>query len=237
MHYFVNWQEQLWTNLMKKTPVRLIILDFDGTLGDTRANIVLTMTRTLRFLGYPAASEEVIAATIGVPLEEGFAQLLPGLSSEEALLCARTYREQFELCRKILVPEVFPHVKDTLSALKEAGYVLTVASSRRSKSLKEFLSDMGIAPYISYVLGADNVTQAKPHPEPVLKTLSELGIPAEEALVVGDMPVDIRMGKSAGAKTCAVTYGNASREALSEADYIIDDFAEMIPLLADLQTA
>jgi phosphoglycolate phosphatase len=222
---------------MEKPPIRLIILDFDGTLGDTRANIVLTMTRTLRLLGYPVASEEAIAATIGVPLEEGFAQLLPDLSPDEALMCARTYREQFELCRKILVPEVFPHVKDTLSALKDAGYILTVASSRRSQSLNEFLVDMEIAPYISYVLGADNVTQAKPHPEPVLKTLAELGIPAEETLVVGDMPVDIQMGKSAGARTCAVTYGNASREELSEADYIIDDFAEMLPLMADLQSA
>ena len=214
--------------------VRLIILDFDGTLGDTRANIVLTMTRTLGKLGYPIAGEEAIAATIGVPLEEGFAQLMPDLSPEEALLCARTYREQFEVCRKELVPDLFPHVRETMSALWEAGYVLTVASSRRSQSLKDFLADMGIAPYISYVLGADNVTHAKPHPEPVLKTLAELGIPAGETLVVGDMPVDIRMGKGAGAKTCAVTYGNASRQDLWEADYIIDDFAEMTGLVTKL---
>ncbi|MBQ6283172.1 MAG: HAD hydrolase-like protein, partial [Bacteroidales bacterium] len=54
--------------------IRLIILDFDGTLGDTRANIVLTMRQTLEKTGYPVASEESIAATIGLPLEEGFRQ-------------------------------------------------------------------------------------------------------------------------------------------------------------------
>ena len=48
---------------------RLIILDFDGTLGDTRANIVLTMRMTLAKLGYPEKDEETIAATIGVPLD------------------------------------------------------------------------------------------------------------------------------------------------------------------------
>jgi phosphoglycolate phosphatase len=205
--------------------LHLIIFDFDGTLGDTRANIVLTMRQTLERLGYAQPDEDTIAATIGVPLEKGFEQMLPGISPDDVALCARTYREIFETNRKVLVPKLFPHVKETLEALKKAGLVLTVASSRSSKSLNEFLREMDIAPYISYVLGADNVTHAKPHPEPVLKTMAEMGFRAEETLVVGDMPVDILMGKGAGARTCAVTYGNATREELAAAgaDVIIDD--------------
>jgi phosphoglycolate phosphatase len=91
---------------------------------------------------------------------------------------------------------------------------------------------MGIAPLISYVLGANSVTHAKPHPEPVLKTMADLGYAPGETLVVGDMPVDIQMGKGAGARTCGVTYGNASREALAEAgaDILIDDFAQMLDI-------
>ena len=209
--------------------IKLIILNFDGTLGDTRANIVLTMRRTLVRLGYAVPDEDTIAATIGVPLEKGFEQMLPGISPADVALCARTYREIFEKCRKELVPNLFPHVMETLTALKEAGYVLTIASSRSYGSLKEFLQEMGIAPYISYVLGANSVTHAKPHPEPVLKTMADLGFQADETLVVGDMPVDIQMGKGAGARTCAVTYGNASREELiaAGADYVIDDFSEL----------
>ena len=213
--------------------IRLLIFDFDGTLGDTRANIVLTMTQTLSRLGYPVAGETEIAATIGLPLEEGFAQLVPGLSPEDVLFCAETYRTLFDENRKTLVPKLFPQVKETLVSLKERGFVMTVASSRLSKSLLEFLHDMGVADCFAYVLGADNVTRAKPHPEPVLKTLEALGFPAEETLVVGDMPVDILMGRSAGTRTCAVTYGNASRDALaaSGADYIIDTFSELLSLL------
>lgn len=209
--------------------IKLIILDFDGTLGDTRANIVLTMRRTLVRLGYAVPDENTIAATIGVPLEKGFEQMLPGISPDDVALCARTYREIFEKCRKELVPNLFPHVMETLDALKEAGYVLTIASSRSYGSLKEFLLEMGIAPYISYVLGANSVTHAKPHPEPVLKTMADMGFTADETLVVGDMPVDIQMGKGAGAHTCAVTYGNASREELiaAGADHVIDDFSEL----------
>lgn len=212
--------------------IRLIILDFDGTLGDTRANIVLTMRRTLERLGYPIPDEATIAATIGVPLEKGFEQMLPGISPADVALCAATYREIFEKNRKQMVPDLFPHVRETLEALKESGMILTVASSRSYGSLKQFLQDMGIAPYISYVLGANSVIHAKPHPEPVLKTMADLGFSADETLVVGDMPVDILMGKGAGARTCAVTYGNASREDLAAAgaDLIIDDFSELLTI-------
>ena len=213
--------------------IRLIILDFDGTLGDTRANIVQTMRNTLAQLGYAIPDEATIAATIGVPLEKGFEQMLPGISPDDVALCAKTYREIFEKNRKQMVPDLFPHVKETLEALKESGFVLTVASSRSYGSLKQFLQEMGIAPYISYVLGANSVTHAKPHPEPVLKTMADLGFAPEETLVVGDMPVDILMGKGAGAKTCAVTYGNASREELDAAgaDILIDDFSQMLSLI------
>lgn len=213
--------------------MKLIIFDFDGTLGDTRGNIVTTMRQTLKQLGYPEASEDAIAATIGVPLEAGFDQLLPGLTPEAAATCAATYRAIFEKNRKIMIPQLFPHVKETLVTLHQRGYVLTVASSRLSASLKGFLQDMGIAPLISYVLGADSVDKAKPDPEPVFKTLREMGYSAQDTLVVGDMPVDILMGSRAGALTCAVTYGNASRSALAAAGatYIIDDFAELLTLL------
>ena len=214
--------------------IRLIIFDFDGTLGDTRANIVRTMQETMAAMDYPLAGEEAIAATIGLPLEDCFAQLLPDLSPEGRKRCAAVYRDIFEKNRRILVPQLFPHVRETLFPLRDQGLVMTVASSRSSRSLNEFLQEMGIADCISYVLGADNVTRAKPDPEPVCKTLRELGFSPEETFVVGDMPVDIEMGRRAGAHTCAVTYGNASREALrqSGAEFLIDDFQELPEILS-----
>ena len=210
--------------------IRLIIFDFDGTLGDTRRNILLTMWQTLEELSLPVACEEECAATIGLPLRDCFLQLFPDLSDELADRCAATYRRIFDINKKQLVPALFPHVRETLAELYARGYILTVASSRSSASLREFLSDMGVIDYISLILGADDVARAKPDPEPVLQTLRTLKIPASETLVVGDMPVDTLMGARAGARTCAVTYGNASAADLraAGADVLIDDFAQLL---------
>lgn len=210
--------------------VRLIIFDFDGTLGDTRRNILLTMRQTMETLSLPVADEATTAATIGLPLRDCFLQIYPDLSDAMADACASTYRRLFDINKKQLVPALFPHVRETLAELHARGYVLTVASSRSSASLREFLSDMGIIGYISLILGADDVARAKPDPEPVLQTLRTLAIPAAETLVVGDMPVDILMGARAGARTCAVTYGNATPAALraAGADFLISDIAQLL---------
>ena len=212
---------------------KLIILDFDGTLADTRELIVRTNQEAQRQLGYPVADEALIVSTIGLPLREGIRAMFPHLPPEELPRWVTTYRAVFDVLKRQIVPGVFPHVKDTLSALVDAGCRCTVASSRGTESLTDFLREMGLAPYICYVLGADDVKQAKPHPEPVLKTLHDLGVAAADALVVGDMPVDIQMGLGAGARTCGVTYGNSNRAALLEAgaDYVIDDFGELRALV------
>ena len=211
----------------------VIIFDFDGTLADTRVLIVRTNQEAQRIMGYPITDEAGILATIGLPLKECILTMYPDLPHGQIPLWIKTYREVFDSLKGEIVPQLFPNVKQTLETLAGRGYRLTVASSRGTGSLTDFLCEMGIASYIAYVLGADDVKLAKPHPEPVLKTLGVMHCEASEALVVGDMPVDIQMGLGAGVRTCGVTYGNSSSEALmaAGAHYIISDFSELLTLL------
>jgi phosphoglycolate phosphatase len=211
----------------------LIIFDFDGTLGDTRRNIVTTMQMTIAELHLPNRSEEECAATIGLPLTGCFRTLFPDIQDELIPLCAETYRKFFNENLKTIQPEAFPDVVETLSILHQKGFTLTIASSRSHNSLTELTRNMGIADYVSYLLGADDVKEAKPKPEPVLKTLADMHYDAGETLVVGDMAVDIQMGANAGAKTCGVTWGNGTRDELVQAgaDYIIDNMEELLGIV------
>ena len=211
-------------------PIQLIILDFDGTLADTRDNIVRTLQASMHQLGLPVADEAACASTIGLKLDDACRHLYPDGPADLADRFVETYREIFFRNKESLVPAPFPHVLPTLRQLRQRGVVLTIASSRGSGSLHAFIDAMGLRDCISYVLGADSVEHTKPHPEPVLRTLCETGIDAAHTLVVGDMPVDILMGRNAGVQTCGVTYGNATRDQLQAAgaDFLIDDFAELL---------
>ena len=210
-------------------PIQLIILDFDGTLADTRDNIVRTLQASMHQLGLPVADEAACASTIGLKLDDACRHLYPDGPADLADRFVETYREIFFRNKESLVPAPFPHVLPTLRQLRQRGVVLTIASSRGTGSLHAFIDAMGLRDCISYVLGADSVEHTKPHPEPVLRTLRETGIDAAHTLVVGDMPVDILMGRNAGVQTCGVTYGNATRDQLQAAgaDFLIDDLAEL----------
>lgn len=208
---------------------RLIIFDFDGTLADTNTLITKTMMMTIDEMGLERRTREQCASCIGLPLADCFKSLFP-ISDEVSNLCAATYRRLFEVNNVPGAVELFPHIFETIQRLHENGFVLTIATSRSHFSVAQFLDEFALNPYITYVLGADDVERAKPDPFPVVKTMNELGFKPEETLVVGDMVFDILMGQRAGAKTIGVTYGNGTLADLQacRADYIIDDFAELL---------
>ena len=206
---------------------KIIILDFDGTLGDTAGVIIKTMQATIKELGLPARTDEQCAAMIGLRLIEIPPVLFPECDLE-CDLYAQTYRRLFHVYNTDGAVELYPNVLDTLHELRRRGIVLTIASSRSNASLTEYIRNLKLTDIITYILGADDVVEGKPNPEAVNRTLSEFGFKPEEAIVVGDTIFDIQMGANAGTRTCGVTYGNGSRESLSDATWIIDDFSELL---------
>ena len=213
--------------------MKLLILDFDGTIGDTNQLITSTMQKTLRELQLPVCSTEECSRTIGLPLEQGFKEVLHSSDSSVITRCATVYRNIFSANNQPGLVPVFPHVLESIHLFYDKGVVITLASSRGHASLQAFVNEMHLESYISYILGAEDVKRAKPDPCPVLKILRTFSVDPEDALVVGDTKFDILMGKRAGTKTCGVTYGNGYKEELelAGADMIVDDFGQIPELL------
>lgn len=211
---------------------RLVILDFDGTLGDTQSLIVHTMQQTISELQLPARTDAECAAMIGLPLKKTFTELIP-MTDAEGDRCAETYRKLFWQNNKPGAVPLFPGVYDTLRQLHGRGLTLTVASSRLRESLEDYLRNLGIAPFISYIVSASDTEHAKPEPDMVLMTLRETGVEPADAIVVGDTTYDIRMAHNAGVEAVGVTYGNGRRSDMEQekAEYIIDSFGQMLDVI------
>ena len=225
--------------------MKYIIFDFDGTIGDSQSLIVKTLQDTMRARKLEVKSEEACAKTIGLRLDEAFVSLF-GMSDEEGMECAATYREIFLDNKKTMIVQPFPHVIETLRALHRQGYVLGMASSRNHCSLDGYVHQMQLEDIFSSIVAGDDVEHVKPAPDMVFMALGEMkGMKnpvtsaesgdvedlLDEVLVVGDMTFDVDMAHNAGCKACAVTYGNGTREQLASAEFIIDDFAELLGLV------
>ena len=204
-----------------------------------------TLQDTMRARKLEVKSDEACAKTIGLRLDEAFVSLF-GMSAEEGMACAATYREIFLDNKKTMIVKPFPHVIETLRELHHRGFVLGMASSRNHCSLDGYVKQMQLEDIFSSIVAGDDVEHVKPAPDMVFMALGEMkGMKnpvtsaesgdvedmLDEVLVVGDMTFDVDMAHNAGCKACAVTYGNGTREQLASAEFIIDDFAELLGLV------
>ena len=206
----------LFTNPKILSGIRLVIFDFDGTLGDSQKLITDTMLATIERLNLPMRSREECARTIGLPLKECFSSIIP-MSNEQAEECAKVYSEIFNVKNVPGVVKAFPGVVETLERLSSQGIMMSIASSRSHRTLAKLMDELDLSKYITYLIAADDVVDKKPAAESVLKTLRHFNVEAHETLVVGDAEFDILMGRNAGTHTCGVTYGNGSKESLEAA--------------------
>jgi phosphoglycolate phosphatase len=207
------------------------IFDLDGTLVDTPRAIVETIADTFAHLGATPKDKAAIRGTIGLPIAQAFGMLL-GVGSDDSLVKSgiKYYQALFkERVLPMAQEMVFPGVADGLAVLRAEGFTLAIATSKFHASADALLEAAGLRNLFTLVIGADQVTNPKPHPETGHVILQKLGVSAEHAVMVGDTTHDLRMAKAAGMRSVGVTYGIHNREELSlaEPNWIADTFIEV----------
>jgi len=209
-----------------------IIFDLDGTLIDTPQGIIETFTAALNSMGVVGNDALAIRATIGIPLEQAFSSLLGVDQNDDQV----TYgiKQYQALFKDIVLPKaeklIFPGVERGLKILKAQGFALAVATSKVYNSAEALLKAAGLWEHFNLVVGADQVTRPKPHPEMGQLIMKKLSILAEHSVMVGDTTHDIFLAKNSGMRSIAVTYGVHDVEKLKSAKptWIVDTFDEML---------
>src|SRR5438128_485260 len=210
----------------------VVAFDLDGTLVDTPRAIVETLTAVCASLGVEFPDASAIRATIGLPLEQAFSNLMRvPLDDGRVTHGVKQYQALF---KERILPRAaaltFPGVADGLPTLRGQGFTLAVATSKIYASADALLKAAGLRDHFTLVVGADQVTQPKPHPEMGQLIMQTLGVSAERAVMVGDTTHDLLMARAAGMRSVAVTYGVHSVQELKSSDptWIADTFDEVL---------
>ncbi len=204
---------------------QLVAWDFDGTIADTRQGIVRTMTETFRRLNYPIPTPEAICQTIGLPLIVSIAQLAH-IEGEKLNEAVTLYKEIFEQIGNVGV-SLFPTVIDEMRRQHEQGKFVAIATSRGHESVSNFCKQLGLSPYVDYIVAAEDVAVHKPNPAPIHLLCQMANVHPDQTTVIGDTTFDILMGRNARVKqTIGVSWGNHSCEQLiaAGATYVVDAF-------------
>jgi len=136
------------------------------------------------------------------------------LDDDQVEAIVRSYRRHHAVFQDRLI-QLYPGTLDTLKQLSASGVVLAIASSKVTPAVEAALGHFDIAKFFACVVGGEQVANGKPAPDMVNRILTITGRLRGEALMVGDTTFDVEMAHNAGVDSCAVTYGNQSREQLA----------------------
>lgn len=205
---------------------KAVLFDVDGVLLDTWDFVFQALQYTLSFHGYPKSMDQ-IRQVMGQPLLDFYSSLVPEGPAEVLAQTHKSFQEE-----RFHLSKAFPKAKNVLKTLKSKGILLGAITNRTRDSLDRSLKNAQIFKYFDVILSAEEVKNPKPHPDHIHTALKKLKVKPDQAYMVGDTEVDILVGKNAGVKTIAVTYGFAGGDIVRyKPDFIIDDLDEILKIV------
>lgn len=194
----------------RMTRPRAIVFDLDGTLVDSLPDIVGAFRDAFAELGLETPPAEAVRGQVGLPLEAMYARFAPAERVPDlAAAYRRIYPQRFTRSSR-----PYDGVPEVLADLRRHGFLLAVATTKRSDMARRFVAAMGLEGALDHVQGTDGFPH-KPAPDVVLRALAALD--ADGAWMVGDTTHDVGAGKAAGLRTFAVTWGTHDAATLAAA--------------------
>ncbi len=216
--------------------IRLLIFDLDGTLIDSRLDLVHSVNATLRHMKRPELPDDVIASYVGDGAPALIGRALGQEAGDEKLVRSGLeyflayYREH-----KLDHTHVYEGIMEALATLQNSHNGLprkmAVLSNKPVNPSRAIVEALGLGMFFPLVYGGNSFATKKPDPEGAQTILRETGSEPQETLIVGDSGVDVLTGRNAGTWTCGVTYGFAPHTLRDAApDVIIDRPTELTEL-------
>lgn len=210
---------------------QLVIFDLDGTLLDTLADLAAAVNAALSQNAMPLRSIDEVRQFVGNGIrkliERSVLQGTAPEQTEQVLADFRTYYEAHST--DLTVP--YAGIPSLLEALRSAGVKTAVVSNKADSAVQKICA--ALLPDMDAVFGEREGVPRKPAPDSVLTVLEKLGVPAKDAVYVGDSDVDILTARNAGMPCISVSWGFRSAGFLREhgAETIVDTAEELLVLL------
>jgi len=207
--------------------IELIIFDLDGTLVDSKQDIINAINFMLKEMSLPEKSGKEIISYVGKGINELLVRSLESQDTDvnnKGRVLFKSYYKKHPADHAYL----YKGVKETLKYFKNKQKA--VITNRNHKSALNILKKMDIDTYFTQTIGDDNKLCLKPSKGQFDKLFDILSVKKKDKIImVGDMDVDIIAAKAAGVFTCAVTYGFGKIDDIKKLkpDYIIDSISEL----------
>jgi len=211
--------------------VKLVVFDLDGTLIDSRLDLLHSVNAMLRHFKRPELPGEVVASYVGDGAPVLVRRALGDPKDEKFLKEAVDYFLAYYRVHKLDYTHLYDGIKESLAAIHGSnglGRKMAVLSNKPVHPSRAIIDALGLGHFFVHVYGGNSFPTKKPDPRGARTLLKQTRTQPKDALIVGDSSVDVLTGRNAGMWTCGVTYGFAPHT-LCEAppDVVLDNPQEL----------
>jgi len=213
-------------------PIRALVFDLDGTLIDSKQDLVLSVNATLRAIGRVELPADLVASYVGSGAPVLISKALGDASEPEELRRALKYFLSHYEAHQLDNTRAYPGVREALAHLD--GRPMAVLTNKPANISVRILEGLGLAPFFKVIYGGNSFATKKPDPLGANTVLGDLKVLAHEAVMVGDSEVDVQTARNAGMISAIVNFGFGVHDRKKyPADVYLDRMEELVPLVED----
>jgi len=213
-------------------PIRALVFDLDGTLIDSKQDLVLSVNATLRAIGRDELPADLVASYVGSGAPVLISKALGDASDPEELRRALKYFLSHYEAHLLDHTRAYAGVREALAHLD--GRPMAVLTNKPANISVRILEGLGLAPFFKVIYGGNSFATKKPDPLGANTVLGDLKVLAHEAVMVGDSEVDVQTARNAGMISAIVNFGFGVHDRKKyPADVYLDRIEELVPLVED----
>jgi len=210
--------------------VKALVFDLDGTLIDSKQDLVVSVNATLRAMGREELPAELVASYVGSGAPVLISRALGGAPDAEELQRALKFFLAHYEEHKLDYTRAYPGVREALQELR--GVPMAVLTNKPVNISVGILEALGLAGFFKAIYGGNSFTTKKPDPLGANTILGEFGVAGREAAMVGDSEVDVQTARNAGMIAAIVNFGFGVHDRRAyPADVYLDRMEELAGLV------
>lgn len=217
--------------------IKLLIFDLDGTLIDSRLDLIHSVNAMLRHIGHPELPGDVIATYVGDGAPMLVRRALGDPEDESSVRRALEYFLTYYREHKLDNTHVYPGIPEALARIHRGTNgrprSMAVLSNKPVNPSRAIVEALGLKNFFAQIYGGNSFPTKKPDPLGAQKLLEEIVCNPHEAVIIGDSANDVLTGRNAGLWTVGVNYGFAPQTLdLTPPDVRVDTTAELVHVLS-----